>query len=72
MKKEGWFCVKIVRSGVSSDIEHQSEIDLDTIEDKDWDFIVKNNDGLEDFYKKLDTLYFNIWKNSVERRRKLS
>jgi hypothetical protein len=70
LKKEGWFCVKIVRSSISSDIlEHQSEIDLDAIDDKEWDFVVKNNDGLEDFYKKLDTLYFNIWRNSVEKER---
>lgn len=76
LKKEGWFCVKIIRSCVDLDrrkgsgiLEHESEIDLDEIDDKDWDFILKNNDRLDDFYKNLDTLYFNIWRKSLNMRR---
>ena len=71
LKKEGWVCVKINRPLVDDErkgsgiVNHDSEIDLDTIDDKEWDFIIQNNQSMEDFYSRLDNLYFKIWKYNI-------
>ena len=67
LKKEGWFCVNIVRqidsekrTGSSS---HESETALDNIKSEEWDYLLKNDGSLEEFHSKLDSLYFKIWRN---------
>jgi hypothetical protein len=73
LKKEGWCCVKIDRS--FSDIEerkgtgsvfHESETSLDSLDETEWNYVIKNNDTIENFYNSLDTLYLNIWRNNVK------
>lgn len=74
LKKEGWICVKIVRSSVdleerrgSGCISHESETSLDSIKENEWDYVIKNNETIENFYNELDTLYINIWRNIVNK-----
>lgn len=65
LKKNGWTCVKLVRShqedrkGTGSHV-HSSEIALDDIRDHEWDHILHNDGTLEDFYQKLDSLVNTI------------
>lgn len=74
LKKEGWHCVKIDRS--FSDIEkrkgtgsvsHESETSLDSLNETEWDYVIKNNDTIENFHNSLDTLYLKIWRNNVNK-----
>jgi len=65
LKKEGWICVKIIRShqedrkGTGSHT-HSSENALDFLLDKQWDYIIDNNEGLENFHDQLDKIIDNI------------
>jgi hypothetical protein len=74
LKKEGWFCVKIDRSLVDIEerkgtgtIFHESETSLDSLKESDWDYIIQNNETIENFYKSLDILYLKIWRNNVNK-----
>ena len=71
LKKEGWSCVKIIRPDVIEDragtgsITHISENNLNSLDDKEWNYSLQNNGNLEDFHKKLDILYFQIWRDKI-------
>lgn len=56
LKKNGWICIKIIRDECSEKSSHFSETELDIVKDEEWDFIIENNNNLEDFYKKLDDI----------------
>ena len=60
LKKDGWFCIKIVRNSHlkdregSGDVNHVSEISLENIHDEDWDCIINNDGSLEQFYETIE------------------
>ena len=69
LKKEGWICVKIIRTNVNKNkrknggnINHTSETSLENIPNTEWDYIITNNGNASSFYSKLDNL---IEKNSI-------
>lgn len=73
LKKEDWFCVNIVRqtdsekrkgTGSSS---HVSETALDNIKSEEWDYLLKNDGSIEEFYEKLDSLYIKVWRERYMR-----
>ena len=74
LKKEGWICVRIDRNvtSISTDrsgtgsVSHSSESSLDQVPDKDWDFILQNNDSFDDFYSSLYKLYDDLMKSKVD------
>ena len=75
LKKEGWFCVKIVRpeqeetrKGTGKN-DHDSETSLDSIEDKEWNYIIYNNKNIQDFHDNLDNLYLKCWRELTNNRR---
>ena len=64
MKKEDWVCVNIVRqidhekrSGTGSS-SHVSETALDNIKTEEWDYLLKNDGSIEEFYEKNAKYYF--------------
>lgn len=71
LKKEGWVCVKIIRPNALADragtgsTTHMSENNLNSIEDKEWNYLLQNDGNLKDFHTKLDSLYFQIWRDKV-------
>ena len=74
LKKAGWFCVKIVRPQEENEVQnrngtgrnnHESETSLDSIDDKEWNYIIHNDKSIQDFYNKLDYLYLNIWRSKM-------
>lgn len=67
LKKEGFFMIKIERYAADKDRSfgsgsraHESESALDSISDNEWDFIVKNNSSLTEFYSSLDKICYQI------------
>ncbi len=63
LKKEGWIMIKIIRNIERLDNEvnkHESEIELDKIDDISWDYIIENNSNIEDFYSKIDVIVENL------------
>ena len=59
LKRNEWTCIKLERDikNIDTSIEsrtHISECSLDTVPDHMWDFIIKNDDSIEDLYKNLD------------------
>ena len=68
LKNNGWICIKIQRSQKSiknnrkgtGSSKHISETSLSSIPDKDWDYIIDNNNNIREFYKKLDDIIKNI------------
>ena len=56
LKDNGWFCVKIVRDEGRAPDTHISEQELDVLADSDWDYVIKNNGTLWDFYGSLDIM----------------
>lgn len=63
LKKNGWKCVKIIRTSHlennrvgSGTIMHASELELNLIDG--WDLIIENNGSLDEFYAKLDLIMF--------------
>jgi hypothetical protein len=48
-------------------ISHESETSRDSIKENEWDYVIKNNETIENFYNELDTLYINIWRNNVNK-----
>ena len=75
LKKDGWFCVKIVRPEQeetrkgTGKIDHDSETSLDSIDDKEWNYIIYNNKNIQDFYDNLDNLYLKCWRELTNNRR---
>jgi hypothetical protein len=76
LKKDGWFCVKIVRPQENQENQvqnrkgtgrndHESETSLDAIDDKEWNYIIYNDKSIQDFYNNLDNLYLNIWRSKM-------
>lgn len=65
LKNSGWFCVKIVRPNENKEEkvnEHESETSLDSVDDKEWNYIIQNDKNIKDFYNNLDNLYLKIWR----------
>jgi len=62
LKNNGWILIKLVRNTVnnfrkgSGSTDHISENDLDKTSDSDWDYVIKNNDTLEELFLKLDKI----------------
>jgi dephospho-CoA kinase len=59
LKKEGWICVKLNRKKVfnrvgSGNKFHKSEIEIDKMDYKLFDFIIDNDDSLEKLYTNLN------------------
>ena len=56
LKRAGFTCVRIIRDDRINDRSqtHQSEVDL--VNWDGWDYVIENNDTLEEFYKKLDNI----------------
>jgi len=74
LKKEDWFCVNIVRqtdsekrAGTGS-LSHVSETALDNIKSEEWDYLLKNDGSIEEFYEKLDSLYVKVWRDKYYMR----
>lgn len=74
LKKEGWFCVKIVRpeqeetrKGTGRN-DHGSETSLDSIDEKEWNYIIYNNNNIQAFYDNLDNLYLKCWRELIKTR----
>lgn len=63
LKNDGWICVKIYRENIDVDRtgsgngKHSSEIELDSVSDEEWDYVVYNNISLENFLKQIDEIY---------------
>lgn len=60
LKKEGFLCIKINRNIEGEIDKHISENELDVLEDNKWDYIIDNNNSIEELYKKLDDIIFKI------------
>ena len=65
LKNEGFIMVRIIQDGNCHDIgggslTHESEIELISKPLVDWNYIIKNNGSLDDFYLSLDALVRNI------------
>jgi hypothetical protein len=66
LRKNGWICIKIINKNTEINREgtgkknHISETSLDIIDDCEWDYIIENNDTIENFYKKLDLIYIGV------------
>ena len=64
LKENGFIIVKIEREYVNKESisvkSHVSENDLNNIEDSRWDYIIDNNGTLEELYKKIDNIVFEI------------
>jgi hypothetical protein len=70
LKKNGWILIKINRPEIKSDIRigtgsisHISENMLDTVEDKEWDYIIDNNSSKEKLFQDLENIIRDISKN---------
>jgi len=63
LKKDGWICVKLNRyiendERIGSGNEkHISEYELDSLADDKWDFVINNNQTLNDLIKIMDKLF---------------
>ena len=61
LKDDGWTCVRLIRD-LQDDRKdggshtHPSEIALDSVPDKVWDYTIYNNGSLEEFFVKLDNM----------------
>ncbi len=67
LKKNGWVLIKINRPEINSDIRigtgsisHISENMLDTVEDKEWDYIIDNNSSKEKLFQDLENIIKDI------------
>ena len=73
LKNEDWVCVNIIReidsnqrSGTGSS-SHVSETALDNIKTEAWDYLLKNDGSIEEFYEKLDSIYVKVWREKYSR-----
>lgn len=67
LRKNGFKLVRIIRDKSINDptygnrnAQHQSEVDLLDIPLEDWDYIIYNDDSIEEFYSQLDKLIEQI------------
>lgn len=69
LKQDGWICIKINRNLSEEETNkrlgngyknHDTEFQLDSYPDQMWDYIIENNETLEELYKKLDYLILKI------------
>jgi hypothetical protein len=63
LKKAGFILIKLKRKVVEIDngsVGHISEVELDSIPDSNWDYVIDNNDGIEELYRKLDSIIINL------------
>jgi hypothetical protein len=63
LKKNGFILIKLKRNVVEIDngsVGHISEVELDSIPDSNWDYVIDNNDGIEELYRKLDSIIINL------------
>ena len=44
-----------------------SETALDNIKNEEWDYLLKNDGSIEEFYEKLDSLYVKVWREKYSR-----
>ena len=58
MRREGFVCIKINRDVERKMSGHISECDLDGVEV--WDYIIENDGTIDDLYKKVDDIIFNL------------
>lgn len=58
MIREEFVCIKINRDVERKMTEHISECDLDGVEG--WDYVINNDGTIDDLYKKLDEIIFNL------------
>lgn len=69
-KSYGWINIKVVRNNIdvnrigNGNLHHSSETELDIVHDLCWDYIIYNNDSLQDFYKKIDVVLDDIFKRN--------
>lgn len=56
LQQNGWTCVRIDNTNPTEISNHASEVDLDTLEDNKWDYIIKNTASLDLFYTNLDNM----------------
>jgi hypothetical protein len=60
MKNQGFLCIKINRNIENNNSsKHLSEIELDSVSDDSWDYVIDNNGSLEELYEKLDDIISN-------------
>ena len=64
LKKNNWTLIKIIRNHSKND-NHQSEKELDNIDDKQWDYIILNNGTLEEFYDKIENVISKIKNKTI-------
>ncbi len=55
IKKAGGICIRVDRNTGFFDL-HISENNLTALPDKAWDYIIKNDGSIENFYEKLDAI----------------
>jgi hypothetical protein len=66
LKMNDWFTVRIKRPLQDNDRlgsgshTHTSETALDNTPDSEYDYVIDNDGTLEDFYEKLDDMYFSL------------
>jgi hypothetical protein len=69
LKKNGFIMIRILRDLEdikdfgNGDIKHLSETELIYKPLTEWDYIIKNNESLDIFYKKLDEIIYSIKTN---------
>jgi hypothetical protein len=63
LKKNNWICIKIIRNTNIND-KHQSENELDFINDDLWNYIIYNDSTIENFYKQLENIIEQIIKQN--------
>lgn len=52
LKKDNYYCIRVIRPG-SSNMTDESEIDLDSVPNSEFDYILNNDGDLEDLEKKI-------------------
>jgi hypothetical protein len=60
LKKNGFLCVKIERDEAGIGGDHISEVELDSLPNSEWDYVLSNNESLDVFYAKLDAISKNL------------
>lgn len=61
LKDNGWICIKITRTNPEDRSgngckRHRSEMALDILSDKRWDYVIENDGTVEEFEARLDSI----------------
>ena len=73
LKEDGWFMVKINRDVDNIDrfntgsVNHSSEQELNIIHNNSWNYVIDNNGDLTEFYKKIDIMFDEYVKWSMNK-----